>query len=588
MPPHGRFQSPVVQTAVGWGLSVALGVSFGLSYGDPWSNHPQYIIPGLHLLSPDFLNNDWWVVETSHFHTRFTWLVAGLAALGILPWAMAIGNVMVIATTLVLIYLLARQIDRDRALTVWLVFLVLFIGLIRTRSIAVSFFFSPSLQPSTLATLGYVGAILYFVRRQTVLSGLFLALAGFFHTNYLILGFAIFGLAHLMLGRDQIIVRLVKQFALSGLILAVEIPNILHIIAPELPADMRAEASWIFMQSLSFHFLPTTFLGDFLPFIGWHLMALPHVSAVFRKPQTARSFTAIYLGFLAVIAIAAFLTTALFVDSIARLQTLRMASFSLMCAHLVIACVLIALFTFRHERIPSLQSPMRLGLSAVGALLVVAYFVAKQEPAYSPDGILMTGGVILAALFWWAAREGRLDQTRDRLRDTSTAAGAIGLTVLLAFSLSDDIRKPLYNLVCSSCFQVPERRLYDWVRTTPPDATFLVPPFAPPLEGFRLFGQRAIVVDWRGLPHRADEIMEWQRRMALASKFYNSLDLELLDRIARTYGADYVVLATNRDMGDKLGRPAYENKRYRVYRVPQSPESGLQFDDIPDEVAWIP
>ncbi len=549
-------------------VGLLAGLSYGLSYGDPWSNHPQYIIPGLRLLNPDFLQFDWWTVETTHFHDRFSWVVAGFAVLGVLPWALAIGNVLVIAATLTLVYALVRLLDQDRALQIWLFFILLFIGLIHTQSIAVSFFFSPSLQPSTLATLGYGGAILFFMKRRFFVSGIFLAFAGFMHTNYLILGFPLFALAHLALGRDGLFMRLLNQLALSLVVLSIEIPTIYTVMmGSNLPPVEKQEAGRIFMDSLPFHFRPRTFLWSFIPFIGWNLMALPHLKSAVREAPLRTAFIAIYVSFLVVIGGAALLTTVVFIDPVGRLQTLRLAPFALMFAQIIIASLAVQFFA-NPANIPStLRSLPRLAISGLGAIMVVSYFLAVDDPLPSLDGFILLGVIGISAITWLLVRFRNVSiALPEKLK--SKLILTIGLAVISVISFTDEIRPPLYNVVCPRCYLKQEQELFDWVRETDPQSIFLIPPVERKLEGFRLFGERAIVVDWRGLPHKPDEILEWYARMKIVTRFYAQKDTAILSDIARQYSVDYFVAPTKTDNPAAWGKALFQNPRYSVFRMP--------------------
>ncbi|MGE5611445.1 MAG: DUF6798 domain-containing protein, partial [Bacillota bacterium] len=67
------------------------------------------------------------------------------------------------------------------------------------------------------------------------------------------------------------------------------------------------------------------------------------------------------------------------------------------------------------------------------------------------------------------------------------------------------------------------RALCQWARRhTPVDALFLVPPDE---QSFRLHGQRAIVVNFKGVPQLSSELPEWRRRLESVLGMENLLDL---------------------------------------------------------------
>lgn len=93
----------------------------------------------------------------------------------------------------------------------------------------------------------------------------------FVHTNYFLLDFAFFGLANLALGRQGLVLRLILQFAPSLLPLFRELPLLYAMAGDPLEADARH----IIASIRAPHYeLPLTSLQDFLPFVGWHLLAM--------------------------------------------------------------------------------------------------------------------------------------------------------------------------------------------------------------------------------------------------------------------------------------------------------------------------
>jgi hypothetical protein len=129
-------------------------------------------------------------------------------------------------------------------------------------------------------------------------------------------------------------------------------------------------------------------------------------------------------------------------------------------------------------------------------------------------------------------------------------------------------------------------RLADWVElctwvrvNTPPDARFLTPPHR---AGFRLLAERAIVVDFKETTVWETGIAEWKRRLDDLSGSgglscsgtgsclrtlragYQSLTSEDFRRIARRYGAGYII--AERPMS--LPFPVlYSNEGFSVHRL---------------------
>ena len=121
-----------------------------------------------------------------------------------------------------------------------------------------------------------------------------------------------------------------------------------------------------------------------------------------------------------------------------------------------------------------------------------------------------------------------------------------------------------------------------WVRqSTPRDATFLVPPGE---QSMRFHGQRAVVVNFKGVPQLSAELPEWRARLetllqidlrrlprqmdhavaAIADR-YRALDTEHLDRLASTYSASYVI--TERAISHPRWTLIHRSGPYHLYHV---------------------
>lgn len=128
-----------------------------------------------------------------------------------------------------------------------------------------------------------------------------------------------------------------------------------------------------------------------------------------------------------------------------------------------------------------------------------------------------------------------------------------------------------------------------WVAgNTPTDALFLVPPAE---QSFRLHAQRAIIVNFKGVPQLSGELVQWRDRLRdvldtqhleqlrggdffetlnNVDQRYRQLSPAYLLSVARKYGADYLI--TERPMDESLcGPPVYEiasnDAAYYLYHV---------------------
>jgi hypothetical protein len=124
----------------------------------------------------------------------------------------------------------------------------------------------------------------------------------------------------------------------------------------------------------------------------------------------------------------------------------------------------------------------------------------------------------------------------------------------------------------------------NWVRdpaNTPCDAIFIVPPQE---QVFRLYAQRAIVVNLKGVPQLSSELREWRTRlqdvlgddpMRFAARFdqtlvlirqrYESLPPQHFKIIAQRYNAPYLIL--EHEITDPSWRLIHASGGFRLYRL---------------------
>lgn len=103
-----------------------------------------------------------------------------------------------------------------------------------------------------------------------------------------------------------------------------------------------------------------------------------------------------------------------------------------------------------------------------------------------------------------------------------------------------------------------------------PQDIYLIPPS---MEDFRLNAGAAAFVDFKSVPYRDTDVLEWYRRVTLAQWFYRDrieyVDCGLLERFAAEYGVTHVVLdqplleLTCPAFGEQL----FRNSHYAVVRL---------------------
>ncbi len=490
---------PRVPLAVALAAALLVALTYGLSFAPVNGNHHTYVLEGLRKLDPELLRRDWLASETYPYHPAFAWIVVAAGRLGSVAWSLAIGNLLVVVSAMLIIYRLLLRIA-PRVAPAAFVLLCLIVVLDETRSVAGSYIFDRELQPSGLASLALIFALAAFIRGRALAAGLGLAMGGVLHINFLLVGLTAFASAQCLVVFRQI--RRGKRAAAkdsagrqaslllgpSLLVLFASLP-LLHTMAG---AETAAAARVIFQFVRSpHHYVPRLWLDDFVLLFAWQLLAVAALRwARMRQYQRAR-LLALQVAMVGIIAAATLLTTVVFVPGVSQLFFWRLAPFSVLLAQTVV-CVGVATRVQAALRRRSPTSAHR-----------------AHHPLLKP---------LLVAL------------------------------AILASEAADELASS--NLIRSDVS--PSRAaLFEWARRTHRDARFLTPP---QLGEFRLGAERAIVADWKSTPILADELLEWYRRIGQVSGIatvtsreqaadgYARMDSTRLARLVGQYAVDYVVL----------------------------------------------
>jgi hypothetical protein len=88
------------------------------------------------------------------------------------------------------------------------------------------------------------------------------------------------------------------------------------------------------------------------------------------------------------------------------------------------------------------------------------------------------------------------------------------------------------------------------------------------LEQFRLMTGAAIYVDWKSIPYKDVELLEWRHRVEQANRWYAANDWDRFHADLVKAGITHVVIPTADDTEDAATlEPVYEDEAYAVYRV---------------------
>ena len=536
-----------------------------MGYGS--DNQNTYLMQGLASLYPELWRKDWFVQDTFHYHDNFSLIVQLLGQAGDISWNMAVANILVVALTIFAVSQLLRALTPKHFVLPSLI-LFLLITIDQTVSVAFSALQYNILQPSSLGAMFTVVALLLFVQGRYLLSGVALGLGGYYHSNFLLIGFVYFGLAHLLLGRNKFVLRVVKQFGLSLIVLALVLPFLLSMASSE----HSKEAAEVFLKLRSpHHYVPMTYLDEFIPFIGWQLLAVLMLFHMTIDSNAAKRLCAYYFASLTVILIATFLTTVVFITFISQLYFWRLAPLTQILAQIIFiagASKLWYLSPNETKRVSHLSVLVFL----IGAGMVIYGRLATAELADPATIILIaTLCIILLSLFSSPIRILSIQVTNKILC-------AIILVAILFLGYISFYRQSTVFNGFPGAF---ENSLVRWAKKTPVESVFLV---SPDMLNFRLHSERSIVVDWKSAPIDHEGLRSWYTRMVdlssqdplvnsrLTLEGFHSISVEKLFMLREKYPFDYIVFRKRLRKEPMQLPKVFENKRFIVYRLPMSNE----------------
>jgi hypothetical protein len=562
---RARAAVPVSVAAV---ASIAYGLTFGFTYGV--NNQVGYMLASLRLLDPSVLAHDWYS-NTLNYHPAFAylgWLLLAVGGRG--GWGIGVAGVVAASVGAMSVYALARRLLPAEIHLASFLFVLVAMLTTGTREMASTYAFDPIFQPSMVASAALLASLAPFVAGRYLLSGILLAVGGLFHVNFLILGLAAFGVAHLLLGREGFRDRVLRHLGPSVLVALLLSPVILRGVGG---ADAARAQQILFEIRSPHHYRPRGYIADFFPFLAWQALGLGLGGWVLRASQgRGRRFGAVVVGLLAVVWLGSFGAVVLDSRRVTQLFVWRFAPYvDILMQLLVAASAARLLFT---PRAPSRLSRASLGLTlAGGAGLAVS--VATRDPAtvswVEEMAVLSVAGAALRAGLPFAARA-RSRVPASAGKAAPWIASALGVVALVAA-----VKEPLSSVRNRSNLLTgmpgAETDLYAWLRAnTPKDATVLSPPG---LERFRLASERAIVVDWKASTYAPSELVEWYHRLEDVSgrpglrgrddvvAGYDAMDRARLDALRQKYHLSYAVVGRGRE-GPLGHRPVYTNAQFAV------------------------
>lgn len=561
------FTSRAIMKVAAAAAVIAVACVLALAYGTPYGsgNQVTYLLEPLRRAYPELYRHDWLVTTTTQYHPVFAWLAAPLYQIdpgspggpGHRPGelAFAIGQLIAMVATFALLYRLVAAIadvrvhgPRRLAMFVLLLALLVVGG---GRALAGSYLFAGYLQPSSLATLGWLAAMLAWLRGHHLRAGLWLAAGGVFHINFLILGIGLFGLVELSAGglspRRLAAVLAPSLIALIGFVPA--------LLAGSHASDPDTALTILSKFHAPGHYDPGRVRRWLPPLIAWLVVAwggLPIARAAggdvaLRLWRFAAIATALSAAATAIASFPPLLGAT-------RLFVWRIAPFGQLAAQvLVIAAAL-------GPAAPGM-SGRRIAALVAGALVLIG------ESMYLGGGHYVFTFVLAGIAVVWII-------ARPLGRPGLASALAIASLVVPLVVRRAELREP--PLFAGECWN-RDCALLDWVRTrTAVDAVFLVPPYA---GWFRLLAQRAVVADTKSPPLYPDELIAWYRRLCAivdapdlpthqaVEARWDTLTADQLTAVAHRFAVDYLVLDKARSPARPGQAVAFETDHHIVYRL---------------------
>lgn len=205
----------------------------------------------------------------------------------------------------------------------------------------------------------------------------------------------------------------------------------------------------------------------------------------------------------------------------------------------------------------ALLFPWRVSAILVPVATAVILARAARPLGRVPVGVWVAGIAALAAAGVWVMATGRGYRASD------------GEWPLLEFVRRTGRANDVYLLPVATPKPNPDARGVFSASFAPPPRAAEGTPFIPAdLQRFRLSTGHAVYVDFKAVPYKDVEVLEWRRRMRQCEAWYAMpvWDTKVRDELRRA-GVTHVVAPAERDLAGNALEEVYADAHYRVYRV---------------------
>ncbi|MEM7165878.1 MAG: DUF6798 domain-containing protein [Planctomycetota bacterium] len=500
-----------------WGvwLLAAAHALFVTGYIAFSSDHTQYLLLPFRDIVPDFATNDWLTWETSHYHFTFSYLIRGLHALApnfldvsmFAMWFLFTG--LYTHACLKLTQSLGGRFEH-------FCIVVLLHGLYMNIGIGDTNTYGDMLLPTHMAFAITMYAIAALLQHRYVQASAFLGIATLIHIAFGAVCFPVL-IAYMVCAEKKFEPKRWIQVAIPFLLIS--LPN-------SIPVALRFAESFIepaafdgFRIAFQFrapqHYDPLSFsTGVSLMWAIPIFVALTRVCPAHNDTdRRARLLLVLILGLLVVTFVASIAGTPRF---LLRFFPWRLAPIAMVISfvYLARACT---------------DSPLWRNKAAAAFLVPVLGLIGLRSLS---NGALIQGALICGVILAVVAA---IYMMRN-VRFAPIAAAclcAVGLTAASATPANGYL--PQHRAITLH----HNDPFLEWIREeSPPGALFMIPP---DLEGIRLQGQRAVIVNFKCFPlGDGDEILEWTRRIEAVTGSEAILDQQATGfRLLQKLIADY-------------------------------------------------
>ncbi len=538
-------------------LSLALGVALTLcviGYTFGRSNHTVYLADAIRAVDPSLLARDWYTTKTLQYHSVYGWMTRLLLRWNLIEPAFALLYAgLVIALHLGIRVFIAILGGNWQT---YLLAVVLFMVSAGGTGLGVySILQDGSFLPSNVAAVAtWWGIVLLAAGGGAVgPAGFALGIASLFHINYCPFTWLLWAAAMVVAflsGKFNARSWAIGSIGLVLLTLPNAIPAAMHLPATGV-VSMDVFVQLYVKLRHPHHLDPRNWpLALWISFFWTMPLALYAIASYPARlsPNMRRSIGVTYLVVMGGVFMALIFAGIFFVsERLVQASLYRFSPFILLMNCCLTAWWLWDMKGLTRSTISSLLGTLVLIITVVAVLARVGLFPAGPGAFLAPRFATL---IVLAMLFTLVLFAWKLARSENNI--VLTLAGVVCLIAIVGWGRYNGLAiipedPPAYYATCA------------WIRNnTPKDALIMVPPQE---QAERIYGQRSVLINFKGVPQFSAELPEWKRRLSavlglddlntLPQPFpstleaiglrYDRRDPSALLNVAGYYGVDYIL-----------------------------------------------